>query len=116
MQIKLQKRVDFHENILRFHGITKMRENSMFLYVLYILLIKIFFNELNFNAYLDINQEYALVLEYADSDTLNTYLRRNSDKLEWDDKYRFALQLASAVACIHECDIIHRDLVISQIL
>ncbi|RGB28638.1 kinase-like domain-containing protein [Rhizophagus diaphanus] len=84
-EIKLQKRVDFHENILRFHGITKMGENN-------------------------IKQEYALVLEYADSDTLDTYLRRNFDKLEWNDKYRFALQLASAVACIHECDIIHRDL------
>ncbi|CAB5313892.1 unnamed protein product [Rhizophagus irregularis] len=84
-EIKLQKRVDFHENILRFHGITKIEKNN-------------------------INQEYALVLEYADSDTLNTYLRRNFNKLEWNDKYRFALQLASAVACIHECDIIHRDL------
>ncbi|CAB4431350.1 unnamed protein product [Rhizophagus irregularis] len=57
-----------------------------------------------------INQEYALVLEYADNDTLNTYLRRNFDRLGWNDKYQFALQLASAVACIHECDIIHRDL------
>ncbi|CAB4431192.1 unnamed protein product [Rhizophagus irregularis] len=84
-EIELQKRVDFHENILRFHGITKMEKNN-------------------------INQEYALVLEYADSDTLNTYLQRNFDKLGWDDKYQFALQLASAVACIHECKIIHRDL------
>ncbi|GBC41361.2 kinase-like domain-containing protein [Rhizophagus irregularis DAOM 181602=DAOM 197198] len=63
-----------------------------------------------FNGKNNINQEYALVLEYADSDTLNTYLQRNFNKLEWNDKYRFALQLASAVACIHECDIIHRDL------
>ncbi|UZO10094.1 uncharacterized protein OCT59_001692 [Rhizophagus irregularis] len=89
-EIELQKRVDFHENILRFHGITKIEKNN-------------------------INQEYALVLKYADSDTLNTYLQRNFDKLGWDDKYQFALQLASAVACIHECEIIHRDLHASNV-
>ncbi|RGB25790.1 kinase-like domain-containing protein [Rhizophagus diaphanus] len=54
-EIKLQKKVDFHENILRFYGITITKK-----------------------------AEYALVLEYADSE--------------------------SAVACIHECDIIHCDL------
>ncbi|CAB5393170.1 unnamed protein product [Rhizophagus irregularis] len=55
-------------------------------------------------------QKYALVLEFADSGTLRTYLSDHFNDLKWDDKYRFAFQLASAMACIHECDIIHRDL------
>ena len=50
-------------------------------------------------------------MEYADSDTLNTYLNEHISELDWDDKYHLALQLASAVECIHDCDIVRRDLV-----
>ncbi|PKB95050.1 kinase-like protein [Rhizophagus irregularis] len=84
-EIKLQKRVDFHENILRFHGITTVKNPNII--------------------------QYVLVLEYADSGTLRTYLNHHFNDLNWDDKYQLALQLASAVACIHECKIIHCDLV-----
>jgi len=50
-------------------------------------------------------------LEYADGGTLNTYLSKYFNELNWNDKLSLALQLASAVAYIHEYDIIHRDLV-----
>ena len=53
-----------------------------------------------------------LVLEYADSGTLNNYLKDHFNELNWSDKFELARQLASAVACIHEEGIIHRDLVI----
>ena len=54
-----------------------------------------------------------LVLEYADSGTLNNYLDKHFDELtNWNDKYHLALQLASAVEFLHEEGIIHRDLVI----
>ena len=59
---------------------------------------------------------YSLVLEYADCGTLKTYLNEYFDELEWHDKLELALQLANAVLCLHECHIIHRDLVIYQIL
>ncbi len=59
-------------------------------------------------------KKYSLVLEYADSDTLNTYLDKHFSELDWNDKYQLALQLASAVECIHNCGIIHRDLVITK--
>ena len=55
---------------------------------------------------------YSLVLEYADNGTLKKYLDGHFNELDWNDKCRLALQLASAVECIHECGIIHRDLVI----
>ena len=57
-------------------------------------------------------KKYSLVLEYADSGTLKTYLSERFNELDWNDKYQLALQLASAVAYMHEFDIIHRDLVI----
>ena len=50
-------------------------------------------------------------MEYADGGTLNSYLNEHFNELDWNDKYQFALQLASAVECIHDCDIVHRDLV-----
>ncbi|RGB34932.1 hypothetical protein C1646_742528 [Rhizophagus diaphanus] len=61
-------------------------------------------------------KKYYLVLEYADSDTLNTYLNNHFDELNLNDKLRLAFQLASAVECIHCCGIIHRDLHAKNIL
>ncbi|RGB37509.1 hypothetical protein C1646_756742 [Rhizophagus diaphanus] len=43
------------------------------------------------------NSWYSLVLECADGGTLYPYLKENFTKLKWNDKYRLALQLASAI-------------------
>ncbi len=51
-------------------------------------------------------------MEYADSGTLRNYLKENFDKLVWKDKFKLAHQLACAVLCLHENEIMHRDLVI----
>jgi serine/threonine protein kinase len=58
-----------------------------------------------------LEKKYSLVLEYADNGTLKTYLKKQFNKLDWNDKYQLSFQLASAVAFLHESDIIHRDLV-----
>ncbi|CAI2179900.1 9897_t:CDS:2, partial [Funneliformis geosporum] len=93
-EIKLHKRVDFHQNIIRFFGITRERAaNSV--------------HQMN---------KYSLVLEYADGGTLNAYLDKHFNDLDWNDKYQLAIQLASAVEFIHECDIIHCDLHADNIL
>ena len=54
---------------------------------------------------------YCLVLEFADSGTLKAYLNEHFNELEWENKLCLALQLANAVLCLHEHDIIHCDLV-----
>ncbi|GBC17272.2 kinase-like domain-containing protein [Rhizophagus irregularis DAOM 181602=DAOM 197198] len=82
-ELKIQREIDFHPNILRFYGISRL-ENQM--------------------------NKFSLVIEYADSGSLHSYLKENFNKLEWCDKYRLALQLASAVECIHNEGIIHCDL------
>jgi serine/threonine protein kinase len=79
----LQLEVHYHENIIRFYGVSDKQINK-----------------------------YLLVMEYADGGTLQSYLKENFNKLEWSDKYRLALQLASAVSCMHNEIIIHGDLVI----
>jgi serine/threonine protein kinase len=50
-------------------------------------------------------------MEYADSGTLQKYLEKNISNLTWSDKFKMAHQLACAVSCLHDEDIIHRDLV-----
>ena len=59
-------------------------------------------------------RNYLLVMEYADGGSLQTYLRNNfsEDFYNWNLKYNLALQLASAVLCLHDDGIVHRDLVI----
>ncbi len=60
-------------------------------------------------------KRYSLVLEYADSGTLNAYLNEHFNELDWNNKYQLALQLTNAVECIHNYDIIHHDLIITII-
>ncbi|CAI2195467.1 17577_t:CDS:2, partial [Funneliformis geosporum] len=59
---------------------------------------------------------FSLVLEYAYSGTLKDYLNKHFSELNWDDKYQLALQLSSAVECLHDENIIHRDLHAKNIL
>ena len=84
----MQREVDYHANIIKFYGISKLETDS-------------------------INQtiKYLLVMEYADCGSLQSYLKENFNKLEWNDKYQLAFQLANAVACMHNEGIIHCDLV-----
>ncbi|RIA89920.1 kinase-like domain-containing protein [Glomus cerebriforme] len=85
-EIKLQREVDFHDNIISFHGVTSNFENQ--------------------------RKKYWLVLEYADSGSLRNYLKENFERLTWNDKFSLAFQLAYAVSCLHNEEIVHRDLVI----
>jgi serine/threonine protein kinase len=50
-------------------------------------------------------------MEYADSGTLQNYLKKNFNNLTWNDKYSLAYQLTCAVSCLHNEGIVHRDLV-----
>ena len=50
-------------------------------------------------------------MEYADGGSLQSYLKENFDNLTWEDKFKLAYQLACAVSCLHDEEIVHRDLV-----
>ncbi|GBC20845.1 kinase-like domain-containing protein [Rhizophagus irregularis DAOM 181602=DAOM 197198] len=84
-ELKIQREVDFHENIIHFCGVTIENQN-------------------------DNSKKYWLVMEYADSGTLQEYLKICFDNLTWDNKFDMAFQLANAILCLHDKGIIHRDL------
>jgi serine/threonine protein kinase len=69
-----------------------------------------------FDNFFFVGKKYFLVLEYADGGTLSSYLRKKFFSLNWQDKYRLAFQLSSAIECLHEVGIIHRDLHSNNIL
>ncbi|CAG8661008.1 6743_t:CDS:2 [Funneliformis caledonium] len=84
----MRKKVIFHPNIIKFYGITKLKD------------------EIN----------YAMILEYADGGTLGKYLRDNAESFKWENQLKFANDIASAILWLHDNDIIHRDLHPNNIL
>jgi serine/threonine protein kinase len=49
-------------------------------------------------------------MDYAEGIILRNYLGGNFSSLNWQDKYRLAFQLSSAIEYIHEKGIVHKDL------
>ncbi|GBC20806.2 kinase-like domain-containing protein [Rhizophagus irregularis DAOM 181602=DAOM 197198] len=84
-EFKIQREVDFHDNIIHFCGVTIENQN-------------------------DNSKKYWLVMEYADSGTLQEYLKERFDNLIWNNKFDMANQLACAILCLHDEGIIHHDL------
>ncbi|CAI2168081.1 17675_t:CDS:2 [Funneliformis geosporum] len=55
-------------------------------------------------------------MEYASEGTLRNYLKKNFNKLTWDDKLNLAGQLTCAIRCLHDEGIVHRDLHSNNVL
>ncbi|GES99846.1 kinase-like domain-containing protein [Rhizophagus clarus] len=87
-ELKLQRDIQFHDNIIKFYGVAQFDPENQ----------------------IDGSKNYLLVMEYADSGPLNSYLKKNYNRLTWHDKYNLAYQLACAVSCLHNEGIVHRDL------
>ncbi|CAB4388507.1 unnamed protein product [Rhizophagus irregularis] len=87
-ELKLQRDIQFHNNIIKFYGVAQFEPEYQ-----------------NVQS-----KNYLLVMEYADSGTLKNYLKENFNNLTWSNKYNLAYQLTSAVACLHNEGIVHRDL------
>ncbi|RGB36760.1 kinase-like domain-containing protein [Rhizophagus diaphanus] len=87
-ELKLQRDIQFHDNVIKFYGLTKLESESNAAQL----------------------KNYMFVMEYANDGSLQDYLKKNFNTLTWDDKCKLAYQLASAVSCLHNEEIVHRDL------
>ncbi|CAB4415043.1 unnamed protein product [Rhizophagus irregularis] len=87
-ELKLQRDIQFHDNVIKFYGLTKLESESNAAQL----------------------KNYMFVMEYANDGSLQNYLQKNFNTLTWDDKCKLAYQLASAVSCLHNEEIVHRDL------
>ncbi|CAG8482829.1 16009_t:CDS:2 [Dentiscutata erythropus] len=54
--------------------------------------------------------KYVLILEYEDNGLCENICTKNSAKIEWALKIKYAIQLVEAVKCLHAHIIIHCDL------
>lgn len=52
-------------------------------------------------------------MEYADEGDLKYYLSKHFEKLDWNRKFRLALDITNGLQFLHKEKILHRDLVSS---
>ncbi|KAF0407565.1 kinase-like protein [Gigaspora margarita] len=81
-EIKNNTKVDHNINIIRFFGITKDPTT----------------------------ETYHMVLQYANNGDLRSYLRDHFSELDWPIKIKMAKEISSGINCLHNANIIHRDL------
>ncbi|RIA88667.1 kinase-like domain-containing protein [Glomus cerebriforme] len=81
-ELKMHRRLDFCQRIIRILGISLDEEKK----------------------------EYLLVMQYADGGNLREYLKQNSSNLTWDDKIKLAYQITEGIKFLQGEKILHRDL------
>ena len=62
------------------------------------------------------NDDYAIVMEYADEGDLSNYLSENFKNLAWSKKFRLAMDITNGLYYLHKENILHRDLVSNKVI
>ncbi|CAJ0853141.1 15805_t:CDS:2, partial [Entrophospora sp. SA101] len=90
-ELQIQKRVEYHDNIIRILGISQAPL-------------------LTYHCSLDpCNKDRLLVLQYAKDGNLRDYLARKHSTLTWNDKFKIAFGIADGLNCLHDENIVHCD-------
>ncbi|RHZ81654.1 hypothetical protein Glove_117g134 [Diversispora epigaea] len=79
LNIKRHRKLEIHDSILKFYGITRQE---------------------NINNYM-------IILEYVNEGSLRQYLKTNFQKLDWNTKLNLAKQIADVLMHLHANNIIH---------
>ncbi|PKC62377.1 hypothetical protein RhiirA1_465214 [Rhizophagus irregularis] len=61
-------------------------------------------------------KNYIMVLEYAEDGSLRNYLDKEYNKLNWIEMFKYLHYTIIGLKCIHEKELIHRDLHIGNVL
>ena len=101
-------KISKHPNIIRFYGVTKLKGNKNNAIMWHVITQTKYLKRIIY--YLD-EKNYSLVLEYADGGTLGEYLESNATTFGWESKLKFAKEISSAILCLYDNKIVHRDLV-----
>jgi serine/threonine protein kinase len=60
--------------------------------------------------------QLCLVTEYADLGSLDAYLSRHTQTIEWSFKCQLICDIAAGLQAIHDCDIVHNDVKCGNVL
>ncbi|RHZ87291.1 hypothetical protein Glove_37g65 [Diversispora epigaea] len=85
---EVSKKLESHDSILKFYGITKQEDTN----------------------------NYMIILEYSNNSSLCQYLITNFQKMDWIAKLNIAKQIANALMHLHSNEIIHGKLNSENIL
>ncbi|CAG8460881.1 27723_t:CDS:2 [Racocetra persica] len=83
-ELTMHTRSDLCENIVRFLGVSKDA----------------------------INDQYFLIMEYANDGNLRSFLKKNNHLLNWYQRLELAHQITKGLCYLHSEEIIHRDLLL----
>ncbi|RGB42315.1 hypothetical protein C1646_810057 [Rhizophagus diaphanus] len=61
-------------------------------------------------------KNYIMILDFAEDGSLRNYLDKEYSKLNWNKKFGYLRHIITGLVCIHEKELIHRDLHIGNIL
>jgi serine/threonine protein kinase len=61
-------------------------------------------------------KNYIMVLDYAEDGSLRNYLDKEYNEFNWNEKFDYLRYITIGLECIHEKELIHRDLHIGNIL
>ncbi|RIB11725.1 kinase-like domain-containing protein [Gigaspora rosea] len=80
-ELQLLQRISFRPNVNHFYGVTK-----------------------------ESDENYKMIIQFANDGNLRDYLARNFSTLRWEDKFRIAREIAQGLAYLHVNEIVHKNL------
>ncbi|CAG8484253.1 9978_t:CDS:2, partial [Gigaspora margarita] len=101
-ELTMQTRIDLCENIIRFLGISKDISTSSICIFNYISKL--------INYAIDIDNQYCLIMDYANNRNLWRYLEENNHSLNWGQRLKLGYQISNRLYYLHSEEIIYRDL------
>ncbi|GBC07600.1 hypothetical protein RclHR1_07560004 [Rhizophagus clarus] len=73
-------------------------------------------NIIRFFGVAEENSKFYLVTEWMEHGNLHEYYTNHKDKMNWETKFRFALDICCGISYLNDCQILHHDIQSANIL